>query len=328
MSDISPPQKIFVTGGAGFIGSAVTRALTAAGFGVRCLVRATTDVSRIKDVPFERVEGDVRDAAAVARGFEGCAAAVHLASLSNWNDIDSPLMREVVEGGTRNVLEAARALGGKRVVFVSSASAINGSEDPKVFDESAPFELAGKGLSYCEHKREAEKLCLSSGVPVVIVNPTEVYGPGDTALITAGNLVDFAKSAPVLVCAGGTSVAHVDDVANGIVGALVRGRPGERYILGGENLTVRQLAELTLELLGKKSKIMALPNTVIRATAKTALTLRLPLPFNPRVIPYATRYWFMDSSKATRELGVTFRSARATLEPTLAWLRDTGRIQA
>jgi len=217
----------------------------------------------------------------------------------------------------------------KRFVFVSSATAINASEQPKVFDETAPFELGKSGLNYAIHKHAAEQMCLAfntEGLPVVIVNPTEVYGPNDTELITAGNLVDFAKSSPVMVCSGGTSVAYVDDVALGTVRALERGRPGERYILGGENMHVKDLAALTLEILGQKKRIMTLPNGVVRGLAKGALGLGIPMPFNPRVIPYATRYWFVDSSKATRELGVTFRPARDALAPTLAWLKETGRI--
>src|SRR5262249_8471418 len=146
-----------------------------------------------------------------------------------------------------------------RVVFVSSTTAINGSDEPQVFNENSEYTLDdAPGLSYAFAKRHAEGLCRSAfarGVSVVIVNPAEVYGPADTGFITAGNLLDFARSNPILVCAGGTSVVYIDDVATGILAALDRGRPGERYILGGENVTIRQLAELCLELLGRRSRI-------------------------------------------------------------------------
>ncbi len=322
-------RKVLLTGGNGFIGSVVVRALIGAGAHVRCLLRASSNIDRIRDVPFERAEGDVRDNPSVRRALDGCDAAIHLAGLSSWDLIDSPEMEAVTLGGTRNLLAASRELGLERFVYVSSATAVNASEDPKVFDETAAFELESSGLSYALHKRAAEKLCLgfaAEGLPVVIVNPTEVYGPNDTGLITASTLIDFAKSSPVLVCSGGTSVGYVDDVALGAVRALERGRPGERYILGGENLTIKDLAALTLELLGQRKRIMALPNAVIRGVAKGALALHVPMPFNPRVIPYATRYWFMDSGKAQRDLGVTFRPARDALGPTLAWLKQTGRI--
>jgi len=325
-------MKVLVTGGNGFIGSVVVRTLVAEGHDVRCLLRPTSQTDRITGVEYERAVGDVRDAKSVEAALAGCDAVIHMASLSAWDQIDSPLMDEVVVGGTRNVLDAAKERKA-RVVFVSSVLAVNGSEgEPRTFDETAAFTLSDRKLSYSRSKRTAEAMCLDAfhkdGVPVVIVNPAEVYGPHDTALITACNLIDFAKSKPVLVCSGGTSVVYVDDVALAIVRAMEKGKTGERYILGGENLTVKQLAELCLELLGQHKKIVKMPNALIKGLTKVATTLRIPLPYNPHVIPYATKYWFMDSSKATRELGIQFRSARETLAPTLAWLKESGRIQA
>jgi dihydroflavonol-4-reductase len=322
-------MKVLVTGGNGFIGSVVVRTLLAGGHTVRCLLRPTSQTDRIQGLSYERAEGDVRDAASVARALSGCQAALHLASLSAWDLIDSPLMDEVVEGGTRNLLEAARAQSGTRVVFVSSILAVNSSSSAQVFDETAEWTLPDKGLKYSRCKRKAEAMCLDAareGLDVLIVNPGEVYGPHDTALITACNLIDFAKSSPVLVCDGGTLVAYVDDVALAVVRAMEKGRRGERYILGGENLTVKQLAEQCLEILGQKKSILKMPNGLIRAVAAIGGKLHIPLPFNPHVIPYATRYWFMDSGKAQRELGVHFRSARESLAPTLAWLKESGRI--
>lgn len=322
-------MKVLVTGGNGFIGSVVVRMLLAAGHAVRCLLRPTSQTERIDGLGYERVEGDIRDAASVRRGMEGCDAAIHLASLSAWDLIDSPLMHDVVEGGTRNLLAAAKSRPGTRVVFVSSILAINGSSEPRTFDENAVWSLDDSQLTYSRSKRQAEALCqqaVQDGLDVVIVNPGEVYGPNDTALITACNLIDFAKSSPVLVCDGGTSVAYVDDVALAIVRAMERGRRGERYILGGENLTVKQLAEQCLTLLGQHKRVLKFPNGLIRLVAAVGTKLRIKLPFNTHVIPYATRYWFMDSSKAQRELGVSFRSARESLAPTLTWLKESGRI--
>lgn len=324
-------MRVFVTGGNGFIGSVVARKLAAEGHGVVCLLRPTSNVDRLDGVAYERADGDVRDAESLRAGMAGCEAVVHLASLSSWDLIDSPEMKDVVLGGTGNVLEAAAALGVRRVVFVSSVTAVGATPDPEPLDESAPYNLADeRGLTYAQYKHQAEELCLravSRGQDVVIVNPAEVYGPNDTAFVTASNLIDFAKSNPVLVCRGGTSVAFVDDVAIGIVRAMERGRAGERYILGGPNVTLEQLAQETLSILGKSARVWVLPNRLIRAITRAATGLHIKLPYNPRVIPYATRYWFVDSSKAQRELGVSFRSARDTLEPTLAWLREAGHIQ-
>lgn len=322
-------MKVLVTGGNGFIGSVVVRTLAAEGHAVRCLLRPTSSVERLAGLSYERATGDVRDAASVAAALDGCDAVIHLASLSAWDQIDSPLMDAVVEGGTKNVLAAAKARPGTRVVFVSSILAVNGSDRPQEFDESARWTIPDERLKYSRCKRKAEAMCrdaVADGVPVVIVNPGEVYGPNDTSLITACNLIDFAKSKPVLVCSGGTSVVYVDDVALAIVRALEKGKPGERYILGGDNLTVKQLAGLTLELLGQKKPVVTVPNRVIDLVARVGMRLHLPLPFNAHVIPYATKYWFMSSKKAQRELGVRFRSARETLAPTLDWLKQSGHI--
>jgi dihydroflavonol-4-reductase len=300
-------MKVLVTGGNGFIGSVVVRSLIAEGHTVRCLLRATSQTERIDGSSYERAVGDVRDTASLTAAIDGCDAVIHMASLSAWDQIDSPLMDDVVVGGTRNVLDAAKARPGTRVVFVSSILAVNGSATPQQFDETATWTLADCRLSYSRCKREAESMCRR-------------------AVITACNLIDFAKSKPVLVCSGGTSVVYVDDVALAIVRALERGRSGERYILGGDNVTVKQLAELCLDLLGQKKLIVRIPNRVIELVTRVATRFKIPLPYNHHVIPYATKYWFVSSAKAQRELGVQFRSARDTLAPTLDWLKQSGRL--
>ena len=135
-----------------------------------------------------------------------------------------------------------------RVVYVSSVLAIGSRNQPEPVDETNPFELfADKSVTHSHHKYRAEELCrqaAAAGQDVVIVNPAEVYGPNDVGRITAGNLIDFARSNPVLVCRGGTSIVHIEDVARGMLAAVEHGRSGQRYILGGENITHRQLAEI------------------------------------------------------------------------------------
>jgi dihydroflavonol-4-reductase len=258
-----------------------------------------------------------------------CDATIHLAAPGGWDRDDANVLHDVIERGTSNVLEAAEALGGHRVVIVSSTAAIAASDSPRTFDEHAEFTVRDPSLHYALAKHRAEVATFAAyarGVQAVIVNPAEVYGPGDTSLGSAGNLLDFAKSTPVLVCQGGTSIVHVSDVAAGIVAALDRGRAGQRYILGGDNLTVRQLAQLVLELVGRHAPIVAVPNSLARLFARITIALHVPVPFNPHVVPYATRFWFMDNTKARRELGVGFRGARDTVQSTLEWLMDAGYL--
>lgn len=321
-------MRVFVTGGNGLIGSSVVRQLRAAQHDVVCLLRRGARTERIDGLAVTRVEGDVLDAASLERGIVGCHVAIHLACLSAWDEIESPALETVVVEGTRNVIKAAS---GARVVYVSSMTAIGATDRPSVLSETTIYNLNDEpGLSYAHAKHRAESLCRQAaelGADVVVVNPAETYGPEDIRLVTARNLIDFARGPLALVCRGGTCLAHVDDVAAGIVAAMERGRSGERYILAGENLTHRSLARLVLEIVGKRKPILTIPNTLLRWATRMAGALRIPLPFHPNVVPYATRYWFADNGKAVRELNVRFRSARETLEPTIDWLRAAGHIR-
>ena len=322
-------MRVFLTGANGFIGSAVARQLVGAGHDIVCLLRATSGLDRIRDLPFTRIPGDVRDAASLRAAMHECDCTIHLAAPGAWEQDDPSHLREVVEEGTRHLLDVAAEHRGHRVVVVSSTAAIAASDDPIIFDECTPFAIPDGSLHYAVAKHRAERVARDAharGVHVVVVNPAEVYGPGDTALVTAGNLIDFATSNPVLVCRGGTCVVHVDDVAAGIIAAMHRGRSGERYILGADNVTIRQLAELVLELVGRRARIIELPNGLARVATRLAVGLHLPLPFNPHVVPYATRYWFVDSTKARHELGVSFRGARETIAETLDWLVRGARL--
>lgn len=324
-------MKIFLTGGHGFIGSRVVRRLIGAGHEARCLVREHSKTHRIDDLPFEKTPGDVRDRASLVRGLQGTDACIHLASISSWTEMTSDALESTILGGTENIIEAAHEAGVKRVVFVSSSMAVNASATPKVFDETSPFELTDPKYRYPLAKHRAEKraleLAAKTGVEVVTVNPAEVYGPHDDTFVTAGNLRDILKDWPALACTGGSAVTHVDDVAQGIVAALLQGRPGERYILGGENLEVAEIVRLTLDIAGLKKPIVRLPNGVLKGVVFGMARVGLPTPVVPELLTYATLYWFMSSEKAKRELGYDPRPPRACLEPTIRWLYEAGHVK-
>jgi len=321
--------KVFITGGAGFIGSRVVARCLDQGYEVRCLLRPTTNTRRLEGLEYERFDGDITDAASMEEGVSGCTHVIHLASLSNWKDIHSPKMPLVVIQGSQNVLKAARKAGNIPVVYVSSSTAINGTEEKVLLNESSPLTLNSKQFVYPHAKKAVEEMCraeAANGLPVVIVNPTEVYGPYDWDKITSGNLIDFATTKEVQLAKGGTSIVHVDDVATGILAAMEKGRPGERYILGGENMEFTDLAKLTLDILGIQKKVSLIPRTMLMALAWISKTFKINMGFEPAVIPYAVKYWFVDNSKAVNELGVTFRSPREILEPTLVWVKEAGLL--
>jgi dihydroflavonol-4-reductase len=317
-------MRVFVTGGSGFIGSRVVRRLVEDGHVVRCLLRPTSRTDRIEDLELERVVGDLGDVEALERGADGCDGCIHLAGVSSWDEIASPQVEETIVGGTRRVVDAVSRVPGLRFVYVSSAAAVNGSSGPTVFDEETAFALEGSGLRYALAKHEAEELVLAAarnGLHAVIVNPGETYGPDDDEWITAGPIRDVLRNWPALAVRGGTSVVHVDDVAAGIVAALERGRPGERYILGGDNLAVEEIVRTTLAEAGARKPVVVVPAAVLRAVVRICRLLHLPPPLPPDLVGYACRYWFVDSSKAERELGYRARPARETLASVVRWIR-------
>jgi dihydroflavonol-4-reductase len=332
-------MKVFVTGGNGFIGSRVVTRLVEEGHEVCLLLRETSRTDRLEGVPFGRFIGDVRDRDSLTTGMAGCDGVIHLASLSSWESMRSPLMREIVVDGTRNVLEAARAngeasgeaSGAPRVVFVSSCTAIDGRQEPEVMTEETPFTLPPEPFVYANAKHDAEGICrefvADHGVPVTIVNPCEVYGPNDHDFITASYLRDTLKDWPAFSTVGGTAVAHVDDIASGIVAALEKGRPGERYILGGDNLSVREIVALTLEMGGKANKtVVPLPTSFTLWLVNALARVGLPTPVHPDLLAHGVLYWFVDDTKARRELGYAPRGARETVGDVVNWLKAAGHV--
>src|SRR5438309_738245 len=177
-------MRVFVTGGNGFIGSVVVRRLVDSGHRVVCLFRKTSRPDRIIGLPFERAIGDVRDAESLRAPMRTCDATIHLAAPGGWEADEPALAGAVIEGGTRNVLGAAAELRNHRVVLVSSTAAVAASDEPRVFDESSDFHVADGSLVYAHAKHRAElhaREAYERGVPVVVVNPSEVYGPRDTS---------------------------------------------------------------------------------------------------------------------------------------------------
>jgi dihydroflavonol-4-reductase len=295
-------KKIFVTGGNGFIGSRLVHHLLKNGYDVKCLLRKTSKTDRIDGLNYERYEGDITDFENLVEGMKDCDGVMHLASLSNWDDIHSDKMRTVVIEGSKNVINAAIENNNMNMVYVSSSTAIDGTDEAKILDENSSLTLDTKIYSYAWAKKEVEGFC------------------AEADQITSGNLIDFATSKPAMVCHGGTSIVHVDDVAAGIVAAFEKGKAGERYFLGSDNLTFKEIARLTLDLLDRKQKIITLPNGLISFIAKLGAKFKIPLPFNPAVIPYAVKYWFVSNEKAKRELEIDFRPAPEILKPTVDWL--------
>jgi dihydroflavonol-4-reductase len=311
-------MRVAVTGATGFLGSQVVRRLSATGYEVVGLRREQSDTSLLAGVPVEWTMGEVSDETAMERLVEGCNAVVHAAAvLTYWRGAAAEHAR-VNLGGTRTVAAVCRAAGVGRLVHVSSTAAITATGLGEAADEQTQPGPEHPHFSYHASKLRAEQAVLAEverGLDAVIVNPSAIHGPYDGGF-RGRELVDGVRGRPVVpYFSGGTSIVHVEDAAAGVVAALERGRAGERYILGGENLTWRRFAEIAAEVLGLRRLFVPVPR-LVGATAAALGELRSARtgigPRLSRDSEFASRQLlYFDSSKAGRDLEYRFRPYRA-----------------
>jgi dihydroflavonol-4-reductase len=326
-------MRAFVTGGTGFVGGAVVRRLLEAGYEIRALVRPGTDTRQLDGVPVERVEGDVRDAGSLRRGVAGCDHVFHVAALySFWGHPWDDFYQVNVEG-TRRVLEAARDGGVERIVHTSSVAALGTNADHSPATEETPSSLEDRIGTYQRSKflgQEIAREFARQGLPVVIVNPSTPVGVGDHKPTPTGQvIVDYLNGRMPAYVDTGLNIVDVEDVAAGHLLAAERGRIGERYILGGENLSLKQVLDLLAEISGRPRVRYRIPNALALAWSYVDVTLAR---LNPRRIPAATpakvrmsyHYEFYDPSKAIRELGLPQTPAREALRKAVDWYRSHG----
>jgi dihydroflavonol-4-reductase len=326
-------MRVFVTGGTGFIGGSVVRCLLAARHEVRALVRPGADTRQLDGLPVQRVAGDLRDSDSLRRGIAGCDWVFHVAALySYWGQRWADFHQINVEG-TRRVLQAARDEGVKRIVYTSSVAVLGIPQDGSPGTEETPSTLADMISDYKRSKFLAEEVALDfarQGLPLVIVNPSTPVGIGDHKPTPTGKIiVDFLNGRMPAYVDTGLNVVDVEDVAAGHMLAAERGRVGERYILGGENLTLKQVLDILAEVSGRPPVRIRIPYCVALAWAHVDVALAR---FNPRHTPSATpetvrlshKHMYFDPSKAVRELGLPQTPARKALSKAVEWYRAHG----
>lgn len=326
-------MRAFVTGGTGFVGGAVVRRLLAEGHHVRALVRPGADTRQLDGLPVERVEGDLRDAASLRHGVAGCQWVFHVAALySFWGHAWQDYFQTNVEG-TRRVLDAARDEGVERVVYTSSIAALGVHEDRSPATEDSPGAVEAHGGPYQRSKALGERVALDAarqGLPVVVVNPSTPVGVADHKPTPTGQMiVDFLRGRLPGYVDTGLNIVDVDDVAAGHLLAAQRGRVGERYILGGENLTLKQILDLLAEVSGQRPARLRMPDWVALAWARADVAVARLYPRHtptatPEKVQLSRRYEYFDPSKAVRELGLPQTPAREALRKAVEWYRGHG----
>ncbi len=325
-------MKVFVTGATGFVGSHVARVLSQQGCELRLLVRPTSRLDNVAGIAAELVQGDLCDAARLRQAMSGCELVFHVAAdYRLWARDSSELYRSNV-GGTRTVLQAAADAGVRRVVYTSSVATIGFTANGRPADEDSPVSLEDMVGHYKRSKFVAEQVARERAAEqdVVIVNPTTPVGEQDIKPTPTGRIiVDFLRRKFPAYVDTGLNLVDVAEVARGHLAAAEKGRRGERYILGGENLTLKQILDKLAAITGLPSPRIRLPYAVALATgAVDTLVSGGLLRREPRVtldsVRMGRKKMFASSAKAERELGWKIVPVDDALRRAVDWFREHG----
>jgi len=326
-------MKAFVTGATGFVGSHVARVLAEQGADLWLLVRSSSDPRNIEGLTADRVVGDLRDPASIEKAMAGCDVVFHVAAdYRLWVREPEQMYRANVEG-TRAILEAARKNRVQRVVYTSSVATMGFTTNGRTADENSPVSLDNMIGHYKRSKFMAEQLALDagrSGMDVVVVNPSTPVGEQDIKPTPTGRIVvDFLKKKFPAYVDTGLNLVDVTECARGHLAALEKGRSGERYILGGENLTLKQILDKLAAITGLPSPKIRVPYVVALATGVVdeVVTGRI-LGREPRATIDAVRMgrkkMFVSSAKAERELGWKTVPVDDALRRAAGWFQAHG----
>jgi dihydroflavonol-4-reductase len=316
-----------VTGASGFVGAAVARALVREGWQVRALARPGSDRRNIQALPVEVSEGNLADRPSLDRALSGCEALFHVAADYRLGAPDPRQLYQTNVDGTRNILEASRQAGVRRVVYTSSVATVGIPTDGSPGNEDTPVSVGDMIGHYKRSKFLAEQEALAAavdGLPVVVVNPTTPVGPGDSKPTPTGQIiVDFLSGRMPAYVDTGLNVVAVEDVAAGHLLAAERGRVGERYVLGGRNMTLKQILDVLSDVSRRAAPRLRIPHIVALAAAYADQTFSWMAGREPRIplegVRMARHKMFVDSSKAARELGYETTPVERALERAVQW---------
>ncbi len=329
-------MKTFLTGGTGFVGSAVLRQLLAAGRDIRVLIRPKSDRRNIAGLPVEVVYGDLTDRSSLDRGMKGCSALFHVAADYRLWVPDAEEMYETNVAGTSNVMRAALNAGIERIVYTSSVATLGFSRDGSPANEETPVSITDMIGPYKRSKFMAEavvkRLAEEQALPVTIVNPSTPVGPRDIRPTPTGRIiVDAASGRMPAYVDTGLNLVHVDDVAYGHLLALEHGKAGERYILGGRNLTLKEILCAIADITGQNPPSFCVPRRLLFPVAYLSeVWAHLVSRKEPRItlsgVRLAKKKMFFSTEKARRCLGFNPRPVEEALRDAVDWFQSNGYL--
>lgn len=324
-------MKVLVSGSTGFVGSNLCRRLIEEGHQVRAFHRATSQLHLLEGLELEHALGDITQPESLQAAMQGVEVVFHAAAWMGGPDQTGKQYAVTVEG-TRNLLQVARKTGVRRVVHTSSVAALGIPEgtakEPQLINENHSWNYRSDYYPYGYAKYLAEQevqKAVAQGLDVVIVNPTLVFGAGDLYRKSGSIVTQVAERRLAAAIEGGVNCVHIEDVVDGHLAALEYGQMGERYILGGENLTHLELIRLIAEVAGVPGPNLVLPTGLVRSLARPAQIFQtfLNLPVSPELLHMAGFHFFYDLRKAEQKLKLTdHRPVKEAITEAYAWFQS------
>ncbi len=328
--------KVLITGATGFVGSWICKKLLEQQHRVVTLVRNTSAAHDLLDLGAEAKLGDVTDLASLESALGGVETVFHLAGVVGYSRTERSLMERVNVDGTANVLTAMQSRGVKKLVYMSSVVAVGASQNPTtILDESSPFSIHHLNLGYFETKYQAEQLVLEAfrnkQIEGVILNPSTIYGAGDAKKGSRKTQIKVARGSFPFFTSGGVSIVSIHDVVAATLQAWRSGRNGERYILSGDNITIKQLFGLIAEAAGVPAPRYHLPNFAVHTLGKVGDALEAigkKGVINSENAWTSTMYHWFSSKKAQQELNFRPRSAKSAIQESVDWMRSNDLLNS
>lgn len=325
-------MRALITGGTGFLGANLAEGLLKQDWRVRILRRTTSRLDAIKDLNVEHAIGDITAFESLLAAMKDVDIVFNVAAISQYWRTKPDLIYKVNVDGARNVFEAAQRSNVKRVVHTSTGAAI-GIIKGRLANENDPYNLPPQKFAYGHSKWLAEELVgerVKAGQDITIVNPTAIIGPRDINWISGSILREAERHRVPVLPQGGVNFVAVQDVVAGHIAAVEKGRPGERYILGGENLLNKQTIEVACEIVGIRPPRFMQPRWSIPIAASMldliAALIGPRLPINGEQMRLTREYLWFDSAKAQRELGLPHTPIRQAMQECYAWYKANGYL--